>query len=536
MENALKAKTELLDAKSDIIANLKTINQHLNKNICAEKDGMNQNSIQETGTDDGGTKNEIKKNGIKECCEFIEIHAENGAAINGFLLWVNIQRHVTPENIWKSQAAIKFLKEEITEAKEILWRTSEESILGKMTKRQRASKTVSEINDICHAFTVLSEMNNVPMFLGTSDMVSQTPIYLSQPVECDKSEVNSRLKVIVETLHSILATSGTKNDNSSIIPAPLPTLQSEGTEREIEHRQINTASEHSVNVNLSDIHQANNLNSAITGHEHDNDDTNKGEWQQVKDKPRKHNATTSWRQRLNIVRGTAVNSNVGESLLADRHLVAYGLAKNVTGIQLSQCLTTKGLHVSSCDLLTRYEGAQSLAFKVTVKSCDFEKAISPDIWPVGIGVRMFKFFQKDKNNVGRQYMMSSNETELRTPNNDDLRRLKPILRNSHENIHLNNRYPQDTNTFIGNLSRQQSYQNARHFNGNVLSMQNNNQNLNNTLYNENHPQFQWGTPIQNAVPSKAPLGPIVPDGNYWAPNVKTNTVRFSEGASGEYYV
>ena len=34
MENALKAKTELLDAKSDIIANLKTINQHLNKNMC----------------------------------------------------------------------------------------------------------------------------------------------------------------------------------------------------------------------------------------------------------------------------------------------------------------------------------------------------------------------------------------------------------------------------------------------------------------------------------------------------------------------
>ena len=150
------------------------------------------------------------------------------------------------------------------------------------------------------------------------------------------------MKVIEETLHSILATSGTKNDNSSIIPAPLPSLQSEGTE----------ASEHSVNVNLSDIHQANNLNSAITGHEHDNDDTNKGEWQQVKDKPRKHNATTSWRQRLNSVRGTAVNSNVGESLSADRHLVAYGLAKNVTGIQLSQWLTTKGLHVSSCDLLT----------------------------------------------------------------------------------------------------------------------------------------------------------------------------------------
>ena len=177
-----------------------------------------------------------------------------------------------------------------------------------------------------------------------------------------------------------------------------------------------------------------------------------GEWQQVKDKPRKHNATTSWRQRLNIVRGTAVNSNVGEFLSVDRHLVAYGLAKNVTGIQLSQWLTTKSLHVSSCDLLTRYEGARSLAFKVTVRSCDYEKAISPDIWPVGIGVRMFEFFQRDKNNVGRQYMMSSNETELRTPTIDDLRRLKPILRNSHENIHLNNRYPQDTNTFIGNLS------------------------------------------------------------------------------------
>ena len=81
------------------------------------------------------------KNGVNECCEFIEIHARHGALLNGLLLWADIQRKTAPENIWKTQAITNFVSGEITEAKEILWRISGESILGKMVKRQGAAKS-----------------------------------------------------------------------------------------------------------------------------------------------------------------------------------------------------------------------------------------------------------------------------------------------------------------------------------------------------------------------------------------------------------
>ena len=75
------------------------------------------------------------------------------------------------ENIWKTQAITKFVSGEITEAKEILWRISGETILGKMVKSQGAAKSQSEINDICAALKILSEQDCMPMFLSTSNMV-----------------------------------------------------------------------------------------------------------------------------------------------------------------------------------------------------------------------------------------------------------------------------------------------------------------------------------------------------------------------------
>ena len=50
-----------------------------------------------------------------------------------------------------------------------------------------------------------------------------------------------------------------------------------------------------------------------------------------------------------------------------------------------------GLGVRSCDLLTKFEGARSLTYKIVVKAIDYDKAINPDIWPARVGVHKFKF-------------------------------------------------------------------------------------------------------------------------------------------------
>ena len=51
-----------------------------------------------------------------------------------------------------------------------------------MIKQQGSNKSISEINDICYALKQLSEKDSLPIFLCTSNMVAQTPVYaLSSP-------------------------------------------------------------------------------------------------------------------------------------------------------------------------------------------------------------------------------------------------------------------------------------------------------------------------------------------------------------------
>ena len=50
-----------------------------------------------------------------ESADIFEKHVFDikGVIINGFLLWVDIQRKITPENIWKAHAIKRFMKDEI---------------------------------------------------------------------------------------------------------------------------------------------------------------------------------------------------------------------------------------------------------------------------------------------------------------------------------------------------------------------------------------------------------------------------------------
>ena len=70
--------------------------------------------------------------------------------------------------------------------------------------------------------------------------------------------------------------------------------------------------------------------------------------------------TKTWRKNLNLLHGTALGNSEGESTLsAYVDLVAYGIAKHVTPIQLSKFLEEKGLDVCDCKLLTTFERART---------------------------------------------------------------------------------------------------------------------------------------------------------------------------------
>ena len=83
------------------------------------------------------------------------------------------------------------------------------------------------------------------------------------------------------------------------------------------------------------------------------------------------------------------------TLAADIDLVVYGIATHITEKDLYEHMWRTGLSVVRCMLLTTYEHARSLTFKLTIKASDYEKSQDPAIWPSGVSVKPYK---EKKNN------------------------------------------------------------------------------------------------------------------------------------------
>ena len=286
-ESTLKALEDLVATKSLLIENLQILNTHQDKQ--AEMEISNLTSHNDTDVssvasslekENGVMKNaEIssQENSTNEALEFIKAHAENGVIVNGFLLWVDIQRKATPENIWKDQAMKRFIKEEISEAKKLLWKTFDEDIIGKLIKRQGASKLTSEVNDIAMAFKTLSERDTIPIIIGTSDMVALTPIYKSHPTDGDQSEVNFRLKAIEESMSSMMESKAT------VFPVQ---AQNE--------------------TNASDVESDTASNKSFGGgFDSDTDQDGFSVFHKKKSRKDKNADNGSWRGKLNTIRGTS---------------------------------------------------------------------------------------------------------------------------------------------------------------------------------------------------------------------------------------
>ena len=68
-------------------------------------------------------------------------------------------------------------------------------------------------------------------------------------------------------------------------------------------------------------------------------------------------------------------------MAADVDIVVQGVNKGVSGEQVSSYITNKGVEVIDCSLLTTYEDAQTLSYKITIKAGDYNKSRDPAFWP-----------------------------------------------------------------------------------------------------------------------------------------------------------
>ena len=386
-ESVINVKDELLSAKQEIIENLKFRINTYEKQISKSKEDSREdgNSDLTSNTRQGDEPNEISPapNGVDDACEFIKVYAKNGVVISGFLLWANIQRLTRPESDWKEEAVASFLKNEITDAKECLWRICGDKIAIPLKKRQGPSKSMSEVDDMAKALNLLAEKECLPMFLATGDMVKETPIS-SHPEESsgnDKAVITS-LKKMEDTLQSILESNGNSSEGSR--------SSVRDNDSVVRNKTVNAVTW----ADDADIDLGNDEGWTVQGPKKASSvKDNKTGNQQVDKKSGKQ----SWKDRLNILKGTATGGMNGIPQSADVHLVVYGLGKDTTGEQLTHWLYSNGLQVKNCILLTKYEGARSNTFKISIKASDYDKAVNPDIWPENVGLRKYKFFDQQKN-------------------------------------------------------------------------------------------------------------------------------------------
>lgn len=350
---------------------------------------------------------EVLKNGVGVCCEFIKVHALNGALFNSFLLWADIQRKSLAEDIWKEQAMKRFNKEEIHEAKTELWNTCGEEALGKIVNRQGLHKKSSEVNDICEGLKKLSEADNVPLFLCTSGMVASTPIFEHVSTDGGISILGNKLNVIEKSLKSLLEAAKEIDDdelgnlNSSLVVKRLKSIE-DSLAHALSNRKPNDVSDSPLeNISMVAPQESANVKDAPNAEggqtESDLPESDDDGFSLFHRKSRKtKNSNNTWRSTLTSIRGTARNSDNQGDMAADIQLVAYGLAKHVSGIQLSKFLEEKGLNIVSCDLLTKYEGARSLSYKITIRAYDLEKAQDASRWPERVGIRLYKVFEPNE--------------------------------------------------------------------------------------------------------------------------------------------
>ena len=138
-----------------------------------------------------------------------------GIAINGILVWIDIQQKSTPENIWMAQAESHFADPEIDIARSSLWKAANDkkALIGEMIAHKTPGKTHKNLVDITKAMKILKEKSMLPLLLATSDMMKKCPAY-----HCDKGDTNavdvmSKVKVLEESMDNFMKQQGEQMRN-----------------------------------------------------------------------------------------------------------------------------------------------------------------------------------------------------------------------------------------------------------------------------------------------------------------------------------
>ena len=81
---------------------------------------------------------------LDDVYSFLKNDAMNGIAINGILVWMDVQQKCTPPNILLAQAAEAFVEIEVDAARAALWKAAgnRKNLIGEITEAQERMRTI----------------------------------------------------------------------------------------------------------------------------------------------------------------------------------------------------------------------------------------------------------------------------------------------------------------------------------------------------------------------------------------------------------
>ena len=360
---------------------------------------------------------EICVPGLEESIMLLKEIALHGVALDGLLVWADTQRRTVAEDIWKNAALKHFSKEEITNAKNILWEVAKDDLLGRNVSRKGESKSASELDDICSALKILSEKQAMPIFVGTSKMVMQSPPLTAESSNLSLCSMSIKLNTLEETLEKFtkkISDVSTKNHDRLISKSDVGYKKMDEIAKQINDiRQENLARGYEqlpvqsldMNNHASQRIPTNNFPSGSNVRTNTHTAYNYTPW-------------TTVGPGRNLWEPTTKNPlhRLNEDARSDTDVcvVVKGVADDVSKDHIVQFLISNGVNAKECNLLTTYEHARYLSYKITVAARDQEKVKDLSIWPQNISIEPYKA-KKGRNSVRFQTSNRKNEN----PSNDN---------------------------------------------------------------------------------------------------------------------
>ena len=288
--------------------------------------------------------------------DFLMNKAKNGVAINGILTWIDIQQKETAPIFWQAQADENFTDEEVMDAKKALWKAcgTKLEIIGPIVNRT-ADRKKTTIDKFGKAMIKLKEYNVLPLLLGSSDMMKRAPYFNTCPSTANASDVLARVKVLEDSMGSYMKQqtqemSRLSHAVGSLAPQPQPIsrirLESVGKKHKLDD-EVEVFDDTRDNVNWP-LPQTKIKTFASIARGDSNAKSGNTNGQIGNNNPRSRRPST-----LLFGKAKVGKDDIENILAANVNLVATGVAKDATAIQLKEFIVAKGIEVVEIELLTQ---------------------------------------------------------------------------------------------------------------------------------------------------------------------------------------